>query len=134
MAEQFEQNYYAADANTKVRDLEEKMRLLKDRVILIGQNLIESKSVQDASFHELKSEIEILKREVQKVKEKMQLMSEELDSFSRKEEVALLRKQFRMFEPLQFARIEDVEKIVDEKMRELGRDHSLVQDRRGYIR
>ena len=29
--------------NLKIRDLEEKQRILKDRVLLIGQNLIDSK-------------------------------------------------------------------------------------------
>ena len=32
-----------SEFNTKLRDIEEKQRLLKERVLLIGQNLVESK-------------------------------------------------------------------------------------------
>ena len=31
------------DANVKIRDLEERQRILQDRVLLIGENLIELK-------------------------------------------------------------------------------------------
>ena len=32
-----------SDASIRTRDLEEKQRILKDRILLIGQNLIETK-------------------------------------------------------------------------------------------
>lgn len=141
MAEQMEaeQGYYVADVSTKVRDLEEKARLLKDRVVLIGQNLIESKESLGESVQDLKTNLEALKADVGKVKEKIQLILEEMDSFPRREEVALLKKQFKMFEPLQFARIEDVESIVQEKMNAMVEDQndkkesSFEKDKRGYI-
>lgn len=137
-----EQVYYESDVSTRVRDLEEKMRLLKDRVILIGQNLLESRGSLEGSVQEMKTALENLWRDVEKVKERLSLILEELEAFSRKEEVALLKKQFKMFEPLQFARIQDVERVVEEKLKEVGLEekrkekerHSLEKDKRGYIR
>ena len=139
MDEQIQEEYYVSDVNSRMRDLEDKTRLLRDRVVLIGQNLIESKESLDSSIKEIKSNIEAMKKDIEKMKEKMQIILEDMDSFSRREEVALIRKQFKMFEPLEFARIQDVERIVEEKMAEIfqskeeKRRHSLEKDRRGYI-
>ena len=81
-----------------------------------------------------KGELVTLKDEVKKLRERMQIVVEELQNFSRKDEVSLLRRQFKMFEPLQFARIEDVEKIIDEKIHREGKEHFLLEkDKRGYI-
>ncbi len=138
MEEQSEQQYYS-DVPTRVRDLEEKTRLLKDRVVLVGQNLIESKEFLEGEVQEMKTALERVKMEMEKVKEKIQLILEELEAFSRKEEVSLLRKQFKMFEPLEFARIQDVERIVEEnlqgKMQEMHekKNQSFLENKRGYI-
>lgn len=138
MEEQLDQQYYS-DVPTRVRDLEEKTRLLKDRVVLFGQNLIESKESLEGAVQGMKTELERVKMELEKVKEKIQLVLEELESFSRKEDVSLLRKQFKMFEPLEFARIQDVERIVEEKiegeMQEMHKkkNQSLLENKRGYI-
>lgn len=138
MDEQMQEGeYYVSDVNTRVRDIEEKVRLLKDRVVLIGQNLIESRENSDNLMSEMKVSIEGMRKEIEKIKEKIQIILEELDSYSRRDEVALMRKQFKMFEPLQFARIEDVERIVDEKIKEMMQNNkeknSLEKDKRGYI-
>lgn len=133
-----QQAFYESDASTRVRDLEEKMRLLKDRVILIGQNLLESRESLEGEVQEIKVMLAGTEKDLEKLKEKVQLILEEFEGFSRKEEVNLLKKQFKMFEPLQFARIDDVKRIVEEELAEKeGKNeesHSLEKDKRGYIR
>ncbi|MEK6758070.1 MAG: hypothetical protein AABX88_02985, partial [Nanoarchaeota archaeon] len=46
------------DINTKVRDLEEKQRILKDRLLLIGQNLIDFKEQTNENLLEIKQNFE----------------------------------------------------------------------------
>ena len=131
------QEYYYSDANAQIRDVEEKVRLMRDRVVLIGQNLIESKEKWGEEFKEIKTSIEAMRKDIAKIKEKVQILGEDTESYARREEITLMRKQFKMFEPLQFARIEDVERIVEEKLKELvgSQTHkkNLEKDRRGYI-
>ncbi|HLD37806.1 MAG TPA: hypothetical protein VJA86_04415, partial [Candidatus Nanoarchaeia archaeon] len=63
MAEQ--QDYtFLADFSTKLRDIEEKQRMLKDRVLLIGRNLIEMKESADDSIISLKKDVELFKQEM----------------------------------------------------------------------
>ena len=42
------------DPSMKIRDLEEKQRILKDRILLIGQNLIETKEKTSEDILEIK--------------------------------------------------------------------------------
>ena len=54
-----------SEFNTKLRDIEEKQRLLKERVLLIGQNLVESKDSTERELTTLKLDVEELKENVE---------------------------------------------------------------------
>jgi hypothetical protein len=100
----------------KLRDLEESHRLTKERVLLIGQNLIDMQEKNSLEITKLKTDIYELKTDMNRIKEIISSLTEEIEKSARKEEIAILSRQFKMFEPLRFVRIEDVEKIIDEKM------------------
>ncbi|MFA6023022.1 MAG: hypothetical protein WC781_02965 [Candidatus Pacearchaeota archaeon] len=104
------------EVGLKLRDLEESHRLMKERVLLIGQNLIDSQEKNNREITSLKKEVYELKTDIKRIKEIIQSMSEEIEKSARREELAILSRQFKMFEPLRYARIEDVEKIVEEKL------------------
>lgn len=63
-----EQNYgdsqggqLTSEFATKLRDLEEKQRMIKDRLLLIGQNLVETKEKTNSDILEIKRDLEIIK-------------------------------------------------------------------------
>jgi len=87
--------------HTKVRDLEEKQRILKDRVLLIGQNLIEIKEKTIEDSLEIKKEIEIIKQKLERLHSFLETASAEFSKFARKEDLDILAKQARMFQPLE---------------------------------
>ncbi|HLD37129.1 MAG TPA: hypothetical protein VJA86_00895, partial [Candidatus Nanoarchaeia archaeon] len=97
-------------------DIEEKQRMLKDRVLLIGRNLIEMKESADDSIISLKKDVELFKQEMARLKGTISRISEEFDSFARKSEIEMLQRQIKMFEPLRYARIEDVENMIKEAL------------------
>jgi hypothetical protein len=96
------QDYGYVDVNTKIRDLEEKQRILKDRLILIGQNLIELKEKSDETILEMKKQIEILNQETQRTRAFLETASGEFSKFARKEDLEILSRQAKMFQPLEF--------------------------------
>lgn len=103
---------YFYDVNGKLRDLEEKENLTRDRVLLIGKNLIDAREKTKDEINELKIQMEKLSREVERIRETMQNILEEFESFARKEDLEAVKKQLDLFSPLEFARIEDVEKMI----------------------
>jgi len=101
--EEGQENYWGAylgEANTKIRDIEEKQRILKDRLLLIGQNFIETKEENSQRILEIKKDIEMLKQDMGRVKMFLETLSNEFSQFARKEDLEILSKQAKMFQPL----------------------------------
>jgi|TARA_Y100000310_G_C20687335_1_gene819934 hypothetical protein len=94
-----EQTQYFSDINTRLRDVEEKQRLLKDRTLLIGQNLINEKEDTFKEIQDMKKLLLILKDENLKMKSFIQRMADQISEMTRKEEFMILQRQFDMFKP-----------------------------------
>ena len=92
--------YYESNTTSKVKDLEEKQNILKDRLLLIGKNLIETKEEDSQKITELKRDVERIKEDVKKIKTFLETISNELSKFARKEDLEILSKQAKMFQPL----------------------------------
>jgi len=86
--------------NFRLKDIEEKQNILKDRLLLIGQNLIETKEETSSGILEIRKDIEKMKNDVEKIKIFLDLVSSEMGKFARKEDLEILKKQARMFQPL----------------------------------
>jgi len=96
-------------------DLEERQRIVKDRLILIGQNLIDFKEKNEEELLEIKKDLEFLKRNVEKIKDFIETISSEFQKFAKKEDLEILKKQAKMFQPLEFATKADLEKLKSKK-------------------
>ena len=109
MEEEGEQS--SQDYLSWVRDLEEKQRILKNRVLLIGQNLIDVKDDFQKNMLEIKKDIEMLKSSTERMKSFLETLSGELSKFARKDDLEILSKQAKMSQPLDFVRKSDVESL-----------------------
>ena len=92
---------YGTDVNVRIRDLEEKQRILKDRLLLIGQNLIEIREKNKEAILEIKKDLEIIKQNMERLVSFLETASSEFSKFARKEDLEILSKQARMFQPLE---------------------------------
>ncbi len=94
-----------------IRDVEDKQRILKDRLLLIGQNLVETKEETERKLDEMRKDLENLKHSVQKIMNFLENISDEFSKFARKEDMEILAKQAKMFQPTEFATKKDLEKL-----------------------
>ncbi len=101
---QQEQPQTQSSESIKIRDLEEKQRVLKDRVLLIGQNLVDLKEKNQKEFTEVKKDIEDIKQSLDRIKSFMESSSEEFSKFAKKEDLEILSRQAKMFQPLDFGK------------------------------
>jgi len=90
-----------SEINARIRDVEEKQRILKDRLLLIGQNLVEIKETSNQKMLEMKKDVEIIKQSIEKMSSFLENISEEFSKFAKKEDVEILTKQAKMFQPLE---------------------------------
>ena len=119
MAEQqpsFDENLLS-DINVKLRDIEEKQNLIKDRVLLIGENLISEKEENSKEILELKTKNFHIEEDIKKIKLAIERVLEDSDNFVRKTEFQILQRQFEMFQPLELARMSDVKALIKEALK-----------------
>lgn len=86
--------------NVRIRDLEERQRILKNQLLLVGKNLIEVREKNNQEMLQVKREIEIIKQNTDRLISFLENASAEFSKFARKEDLEILAKQARMFQPL----------------------------------
>ena len=102
---------FLGDVNSKVRDIEEKQKIARDRLLLIGQNLIEIKEDTNKKILEIKKDVENMKQTLGRLSSFIETMSGEISKFAKKEDLEILTKQAKMFQPMDFVRKEDLKKL-----------------------
>ena len=105
-----------SEFGTRLNEIEEKQRLIKDRLLLIGENLISTKEDIEKQDLEFKTKIKQMDVEIKSLKQITKRIVNELGNFSRKPELEILQRQMKMFQPLEFARIQDINKIIKEEV------------------
>ena len=92
-------NSYNIDPNLRLRDLEEKQRILKNQILLIGKNLIDIREKNTRDILEIKKDLDIIKTDIERLASFIDTAGEEFSKFARKDDVEILAKQMRMFQP-----------------------------------
>ena len=117
-----EQQYNPSDAlltdvSIKLRDIEEKQNIIKDRVLLIGENLISEKDQNEAQINELKMMLAKFNDDIRKIKLALERINDDSNNYVRKNEFEILQRQFQMFQPLELARMKDVEAMIKQALK-----------------
>src|SRR3989344_5617493 len=94
MEEGYQGQQDSLDINIRLRDLEEKNRLIRDRVLLLGQSVVDERDKTFKEIQEIKGSLIKLKDDVNRLKELMQRMAEQIIQMARKEELMILQRQF----------------------------------------
>jgi len=105
-----------ADISTKLKDIDEKNNMLKERLLLLNQTFLRQEDRKTKELLFIKEEINNLRLEIEKLKEGVQHIISESEGFARKEELKLIEKYAKMFEPVRYVRPEDVRDIVKDEL------------------
>jgi len=110
--------YLLSDFNTRLRDIDERSRLIRERVLLLGKNLISSKQDTDEELKEIKKENTEIKKDLDKIKKISNSLLSEFNKFVKREEIILIERMLKDFQPLEFMRKKDVEELIASKLSE----------------
>lgn len=128
MAEEQQDNqvsYLLSDFNTRLRDIEEKSRIIKQRVSLIGNNLLDSKEELEQEIQEIKTKQNEINKSLENLKTLVNNILDEHDNIVRKDEIIPIERMLKNFQPLEFARIKDVEKLIEQKIKEYKNQENI---------
>lgn len=100
MAGEVEQSYgdrFFIDINTRIRDLEEKQRLFRDRILLISESFVKERDKNFEEIQEMKKVVMKLKSDNIRIKGILMSVTEMVNKSARKEDLAILQRQFDLF-------------------------------------
>jgi|SRR3989338_11555861 len=103
------------DSNDKARILESKYSYLRDRIILINENLINEYKKLSQEIKIVDSELKDMKKDVFEIKEALRQVIGEMKHFARKEHFQVLEKYINMWNPFNFVTEEEVLKLIKDK-------------------
>jgi hypothetical protein len=110
------QDYAVQDANTRLRDLEERNSLIKERVLLLGKNLLETKEELEEEVREIKKQSTAIVREFEIMNGALKTLLEDSAKSVKRDEMLLVERMLKDFQPLEFMRKKDVEELIEEKL------------------
>ena len=94
--QQSDEQYYT-DINGRIKDIEEKQRLMRDRMLLIGKNVVEDRESIMDELQELKKSLLKTREENIKIQEFLKKVADQLSESARKEELLMLQRQIELF-------------------------------------
>ncbi|MBS3134859.1 hypothetical protein J4406_00595 [Candidatus Woesearchaeota archaeon] len=103
------------DPAERVRVLESKYNYLRDRIILINENLISEYKKMNQDIKIIDSEIKDLKKDIFEMKEAMRHVLNEMKNFASKEHFKVLEKYINMWNPFNFVTEEEVLNLIKNK-------------------
>lgn len=107
-----------SEINTRLRDTDEKNKLIRERVLMLGKNLLSTKTEIEDELKSIKEENKEIKKEIDKLKKFSSVIANEIPKFVKKEEMYLIERMLKDFQPLEFMRKKDIEELIDKKISE----------------
>lgn len=104
------------DFSTRLRDIDERNRLIRERVLLIGKNLINSKEDLENSLNNIKKENREIKKELDRLDKMSKNLIFDSSKFVKRDEIILVERMLKDFQPLEFMRKKDVEELIEKRL------------------
>jgi hypothetical protein len=111
-----------SEFNVKISDLESKHELLRERVITLGDSFIKNRERLKKEINFVKDELREIKNSLHELDEKVSQIINETENFARKEELRLLERYMKLWEPLKFVKAEEVKEMIDDAIKNLKID------------
>jgi len=106
-----------ADFNTKLKSMEEKHEMLKERVLLVSQSFLRTEERLSKEFALMREGMKEARMDLDRLKENLSQVIRDSSDFARREELLVLDKYMKLWEPLKFIKEEDVKKMINEKLK-----------------
>lgn len=97
MPQEYQAEEYYTDVSSRLKDIEEKQRILRDRVLLIGKNMVEERDSMLQEIQEIKKLLSKTREENIKIQDFLKKVADQLSDSARKEELMMLQRQIDLF-------------------------------------
>ncbi|MBS3172247.1 hypothetical protein J4438_01535 [Candidatus Woesearchaeota archaeon] len=103
------------ELGTRIRILEGKYTVTRERMLLINQNMIDHYKILTTEIKSMNEELREIKESLELIKETTRNIVKEMSFFARKEQMKVLEKYINMWNPLNFVTEEQVLELIEKK-------------------
>jgi len=121
-ATQLTDEYSMIDINSKLKTLESKYNLSRDRLLVINQNMMDQFKLTSADLKALRDEIKEVKTDINSIKEIISSITKELNRFAKKEDIKIIEKYVNLWDPLKF--------VTEDQLKEMIKEHANRKNRK----
>ena len=101
----------------RLRINENRISLLRERLLVTDNNMISSHKELKSDVKELTQEVREIKKEVFQIRETLKDAIRELDMFAKKSDIKILEKYINLWDPLKLTTEQEVRKIIKEEIK-----------------
>ncbi len=105
------------ELNTRIRILEGKYNLTRERMLVINQNMLDHYKKVTSDVKSMGEDITEIKDSMNLLKDTLKSIVKELKLLARKEELKVLEKYINMWNPLNVITKEEVEELIEKRLK-----------------
>jgi hypothetical protein len=105
------------ELNTRVRILEGKYSLTRERMLIINQNMLDHYKKNSVSLKIIEEDITEIKDSIESLKTTLKNTLKEIKQLARKEEVKVLEKYINMWNPLKIVTEEEINELIEKRLK-----------------
>jgi len=110
-----------SDFASRVKALEEKLHLTRERVLVLTRNFVRRERDLQKEMRLVQEENKDLRMELKNLHNRIEGLISQHEDFARKEEVAVIEKYFKLFDPIKFVTSEEIDERVERILKERGK-------------
>ena len=107
----------ALEIINRLRSLENSYSVLGEHMLVINQNMIEEYKKFTLEFKDLNDTTKKLDEEITRTKEALKRLAKDMEPFAKQTDIKILEKYINMWNPIEFMTRNDVQKLIDEKIK-----------------
>ena len=109
-----------ADFSRRITDVEEHLRLLRGRLLVVSKTLLSQNEKINKDILSLKEGMRKVKDQFDRIKESQENIIKKSAEFIRREELKSIERIIKVFDPLKFTTEEDVQRIIKCELEKRG--------------
>ncbi len=106
--------FLLSDLSTRIREIEERNSSIKEKMNVVSQNMIDSRQELQERLSQVEKQNFKIVADIKKMNSILADISSEMANFVRKDEIILVERMLKDFQPLEFMRKKDVEEMIIE--------------------
>lgn len=111
------QTSYAQDLDARIRIVESKQTLLRERLEITNQNMIKHHKKNLKELKIINSELAEIKNNITEIKDTLNRIIKEMEFFARKEKLAVLEKYINLINPMEFVTTTELKQAIKAEKR-----------------